>query len=552
MSEKIVIYQALVRLFGNTNTTNKPWGSKEENGVGKFADFTDKALAGIKELGVTHVWYTGVLHHATTSDYTAIGVDNDNPAVVKGRAGSPYAVKDYYNVDPDLTEEPANRLEEFKALVARTHKAGLKVIIDIVPNHVARHYKSTSKPTGVKDFGEEDDTSVTYAHDNNFYYNPNEAFVLPEGVWGSYEEYPAKWTGNDCRASQPSITDWYETVKLNYGIRPDGVEDFDPIPDTWQKMRDIALYWLAMGVDGFRFDMAEMVPVAFWHYLNCTIKAQYPEAMLIAEVYTPQLYRAYLHEGKMDYLYDKVQLYDSLRAIVSEGASTDSIAPIQRDLADIAPAMLHFLENHDEQRIASPEFAGNPWKAVPAMAVSTLISDAPVMLYFGQEVGERAADWAGFGSPSRTSIFDYIGVPAHQRWVNNKQFDGGQLSEAEQALRDFYCRLLNLKVSGAYFDLHEHNRAYTPYYNDKVYTFMRIDEGAQWLIAVNFAQYDHFGFDLQLPPYIIGSCFLNDGVYPLQEELYGTNTTTLVVENGIGLVRIELAPLQTLVLKITE
>ena len=552
MSEKIVIYQALVRLFGNTNTTNKQWGSKEENGVGKFNDFTDKALAGIKELGVTHVWYTGVLHHATTTDYTAIGVDNDNPAVVKGRAGSPYAVKDYYNVDPDLAEDPANRLEEFKALVARTHKAGLKVLIDIVPNHVARHYKSTSKPTGVKDFGEEDDTSVTYAHDNNFYYNPNEAFVLPEGVWGSYEEYPAKWTGNDCRASQPSITDWYETVKLNYGIRPDGVEDFDPIPDTWQKMRDIALYWLAMGVDGFRFDMAEMVPVAFWHYLNSTIKAQYSEALLIAEVYNPQLYRAYLHEGKMDYLYDKVQLYDSLRAIVSEGASTDSIAPIQRDLADIAPAMLHFLENHDEQRIASPEFAGNPWKAVPAMAVSALISNAPVMLYFGQEVGERAADWAGFGSPSRTSIFDYIGVPAHQRWVNDKLFDGGQLSEAEQALRDFYCRLLNLKVRGAYFDLHEHNRAHTPYYNDKVYTFMRIDEGAQWLIAVNFAQYDHFGFDLQLPPYIIGSCFLNDGTYPLQEELYGTNTTTLVVENGIGLVRIELAPLQTLVLKITE
>ncbi|WP_454981168.1 alpha-amylase family glycosyl hydrolase, partial [Capnocytophaga haemolytica] len=364
MSEKIVIYQALVRLFGNTNTTNKQWGSKEENGVGKFNDFTDKALAGIKELGVTHVWYTGVLHHATTTDYTAIGVDNDNPAVVKGRAGSPYAVKDYYNVDPDLAEDPANRLEEFKALVARTHKAGLKVIIDIVPNHVARHYKSTSKPTGVKDFGEEDDTSVTYARDNNFYYNPDEAFRLPEGIWGSYEEYPAKWTGNDCRASQPSITDWYETVKLNYGIRPDGVEDFDPIPDTWQKMRDIALYWLAMGVDGFRFDMAEMVPVAFWHYLNSTIKAQYSEALLIAEVYNPQLYRAYLHEGKMDYLYDKIQLYDSLRAIVSEGASTDSIAPIQRDLADIAPAMLHFLENHDEQRIASPEFAGNPWKAV--------------------------------------------------------------------------------------------------------------------------------------------------------------------------------------------
>ena len=122
--EKKVVYQVFTRLFGNTNSTNKPWGTLEENGVGKFEDFTDKALKEIKELGVTHIWYTGVLHHAMVTDYTEFGISNDDPDVVKGRAGSPYAVKDYYNVDPDLAVNPENRMQEFEDLTARTHKAG--------------------------------------------------------------------------------------------------------------------------------------------------------------------------------------------------------------------------------------------------------------------------------------------------------------------------------------------------------------------------------------------------------------------------------------------
>ena len=141
MNHKIVIYHVFTRLFGNTNTNNKPWGTIEENGVGKFADFNKKALTEIKNLGVTHIWYTGVPHHAVINDYTEIGISNDDPDVVKGRAGSPYAVKDYYNVNPDLAKNPSNRLKEFKSLIERTHKAGMKVIIDIVPNHVARKYE---------------------------------------------------------------------------------------------------------------------------------------------------------------------------------------------------------------------------------------------------------------------------------------------------------------------------------------------------------------------------------------------------------------------------
>ena len=167
---KKVIYQVFTRLFGNQNTQNKPWGTLEENGVGKFNDFDDKALKEIRELGVSHIWYTGVLHHAMVTDYTSYGISNDDPDVVKGRAGSPYAVKDYYNVDPDMAVDPAKRMEEFEALIERTHKNGMKVIIDIVPNHVARKYEGKNNPEGVTDFGANDDTSVAYAKDNNFYY----------------------------------------------------------------------------------------------------------------------------------------------------------------------------------------------------------------------------------------------------------------------------------------------------------------------------------------------------------------------------------------------
>ena len=570
---KIVVYQVLTRLFGNTNTTNKPWGTIEENGVGKFADFTTKALEELKALGVTHIWFTGVLHHALTTDYTAYGISNDFPAVVKGRAGSPYAIKDYYTVNPDLADDPTQRLEEWEALIARTHQCGLKVIMDIVPNHVARRYESIAKPEGTRGFGEDDDTTVQYAVNNNFYYNPNEAFQLPEGIYGEYHEFPAKWTGNGTRASKPDRNDWYETVKLNYGVRPDGTKDFielpasfenedteahyhfwtdKTVPDTWRKFKDIALYWLGKGVDGFRYDMAEMVPVEFWSYLNSAIKHQNPKAFLLAEVYNPNEYRSYLHLGKMDYLYDKVQLYDTLRNIVTHGHSTDAIVAIQSSLADIAHRMLHFLENHDEQRIASPEFAGYAEKAKPAMTVSTFISESPVMLYFGQEVGEKAVEVAGFGSPSRTSIFDYIGVPAHQRWVNNKRFDGGQLSETERSLRNFYQRLLNLKVNGAYIDLHQYNRQHTEYYNDRVYSFARGNEEEQWVIVSNFSEHDHFGFDLQLPDYLLGSWFLNDGTYTLTDALYNEKHTTLQIANGKGRLRVDIAPLESLIFKISK
>ena len=589
-SVKPVVYQVFTRLFGNTNTTNKPWGTIEENGVGKFNDFTEKALKEIKDLGVTHIWFTGVPHHGVIRDYTTFGISNDDPDVVKGRAGSPYAVKDYYNVNPDLAENVKHRLEEFQDLIKRTHEAGLKVIIDIVPNHVARNYKSISKPEGIKDFGEDDDTSVIYHVNNNFYYNPNEMFKVP--VWkngysplgnekhpledGEFPEMPAKWTGNGSRLSQPDMNDWYETVKINYGISPEGKKDFDELPEgfenenyekhfnfwkdktvpnSWIKFRDIALYWLEMGVDGFRYDMAEMVPVEFWSFMNSSVKMKDADAFLLAEVYNPALYRDYIKKGKMDYLYDKVQLYDTIKSVMQGKGKTDYIPPILDDLKDIEHHMLHFLENHDEQRLASPEFAGNAEKGKPAMVVSATSTTAPTMIYFGQEVGEDGSENAGFGTSTRTSIFDYVSVPAHQRWVNNKEFDGGQLTNEEKGLRDFYKRLLNFSINssalvGDYQDIHLYNREHTEGYRAKVLSFVRWSDDEKLIIVSNFDNKKSYGFELKIPKHVIEPWKLAEKTYDVEDQLYNQFNTTLIVENGIGTIKIKLDALQSFILKI--
>ncbi|TMP02416.1 alpha-amylase [Pseudoalteromonas sp. S3178] len=475
---KPVVYQVFTRLFGNTNTSNMSWGTKEQNGVGKFADFNDAALKGIKELGTTHVWYTGVLHHALVGDYTDYGISQDDPDVVKGRAGSPYAIKDYYDVNPDLAVNVTQRMDEFSALIERTHNHGMKVIIDIVPNHVARNYQSLGKPKGVKDFGAQDYTTKAYDKNNNFYYVPGQSFQVPTSpeykvlggnehplADGFFDETPAKWTGNGARAAKPDINDWYETVKVNYGVKPDGSYDFvqlpseyknkdyrahyafwqdKELPNSWYKFRDIALFWLDKGVDGFRYDMAEMVPVEFWSFLNSSIKMQKSDAFLLAEVYNPLMYRAYIHQGKMDYLYDKVGFYDTLKAIMQGKQAANTIFAAQSQVTDIEAHMLHFLENHDEQRIASPDFAGNAAWGKPAMVVSNLMSRAPTLLYFGQDVGEDGSENAGFGTATRTSIFDYIGVPAHQAWMNNGKFDGANLTKEQVALRDYYKAIMSL------------------------------------------------------------------------------------------------------------
>lgn len=502
----MVIYQMMTRLFGNKTQVNKPFGTLEENGVGKFNDITEEALAGIKELGVTHVWYTGVLEHALINDYTAYGIPLDDADVVKGRAGSPYAIKDYYDVNPDLAVDVRQRMAEFEALMARTHQAGMKVLIDFVPNHVARSYQSDARPEGTPDLGEFDDTTVAFKASNNFYYIPGEAFQVPTGYVplgngtfktkdGQYQEFPAKATGNDQFTAKPSVDDWFETVKLNYGI--DYLDNrkahFDPVPDTWVKMKDILVFWAEKGVDGFRCDMAEMVPVAFWNWAVPKVKAVNPAIIFIAEIYNPAQYHNYIDQGGFDFLYDKVELYDTLKSIIQGRATTDDLPKVWQSMRGINKHMLRFLENHDEQRLASPYFAGTAQKGFPAMTLSATLYSGPVMLYFGQEVGEPGEGTGGFSSnDGRTTIFDYWGVPSHQRWMNNGKFDGGALTPEEKEIRQFYKNLLQFTAAspaiarGKFVDLHQVNRSQPSDYNEQVYAFLRFVEGEKLLIVVSF------------------------------------------------------------------
>jgi len=586
---KPVVYQVFTRLFGNKNTTNKPWGTIEENGVGKFSDFTDSALQGIKELGTSHIWYTGVPQHDVITDYSAYGISHDDPDVVKGRAGSPYAVKDYYSVNPDLADDPAQRVAEFEALISRTHANGMQVIIDIVPNHVARNYQSLAKPDGVVDFGENDDTRVEYARDNNFYYVVGEDFKVPEFLngylplggedhpraKGKFDENPAKWTGNGSRKAQPHVNDWYETVKVNYGVRPDGSYDFPrlpeeyrfkdttqhhmfwvdkDVPDSWQKFRDIALYWLDKGVDGFRYDMAEMVPVEFWSYMNSAIKMQNPKAFLLAEVYNPLMYRDYIQLGKMDYLYDKVEFYDSLKAVMQGKGNTRDLAAIQANLQDIEQHMLHFLENHDEQRIASADFAGNAELGKPALVASALISRSPTLLYFGQEVGEDGSEAMGFGEPSRTTIFDYAGVPAHQRWMNDGKFDGGKLRPDEQALRDYYIKVLNISakhpaMQGHYASISNDNIRANIDVDRNILGFVRWQDESRLLVLSNFSQTETAQLKVTLDSGLLEQLGLSTGEYKA-EDLLDSATYLLDVDQNAGSMALTIRPLQSVVIQL--
>ena len=505
-SGKMIVYQLLPRLFGNKKNVNKYYGTLEENGVGKFNDINNNALKEIKAMGVSHVWYTGIIEHALLSDYTQYGIPLDDADVVKGRAGSPYAIKDYYDVDPDLAVNVPDRMKEFEQLVRRTHAAGLRVIIDFVPNHVARRYRSDAKPKDVKDLGESDDTSVAFSPNNNFYYLPGQSFEVPKGYVPlgnintfptkdrKFEEIPAKATGNDQFSARPKITDWFETVKLNYGvdIQNNRKSFFDPVPDTWLKMKDILVYWASKEVDGFRCDMAEMVPVEFWNWVVPQVKAVNQDIIFIAEIYNPAQYKNYLETGKFNYLYDKVQLYDTLRLLVNGERSSLDIHAVQESLSGINENMLHFLENHDEQRIPSKYFAGNPWKALPAMVISAAIDRGPVMIYSGQEVGDPGAGAEGFQvDDGRTTIFDYWGMPEHQKWMNGGKFNGDSLSAEQKQLRQFYSDLLSLAAKnpainqGEYVDLTAFN-INAGNFDDKVHAFMRFAGQERLLILTSF------------------------------------------------------------------
>lgn len=535
MQEKVLIYQVLPRLYGNKCAENVPAGALAQNGCGKMNDFTDCELKRIRDFGFTHIWYTGLIEHATQTDYSEYGIAQDHPAVVKGVAGSPYAIKDYYDIDPDLSVNVKKRMKEFEALVARTHAADLKFIIDFVPNHVARQYKSDAKPARVKDLGETDDTSRHFSPNNNFYYiseSPLRTSHLPSAKEGEkpYKEYPARATGNDVFSAMPGVNDWYETIKLNYGVDYLGGRrcHFNPVPDTWKKMTAILLFWAKKGVDAFRCDMAEMVPCEFWTYAIAEVKKKYPHIRFIAEVYNPAEYRNYIHRGGFDYLYDKVGLYDTLRAVVCGHAPASAITHAWQSVDDIHEHMLNFLENHDEQRIASEFFAGDAFKALPALVVSACMRTSPFMLYAGQEVGESGMDAEGFsGRDGRTTIFDYWGIKSLQRLTLGEIY----LRPEEQQLYTYHRRIMTLcgreaaLREGSFYDLTYANLDWASGFNpDRHFAFIRKHEDETILIVANFSE-QNSAFGVRIPAHAFEYLKLRAGVQMATDLISGEMQT---------------------------
>ena len=534
--QKIIIYQIFTRLFGNRNTTRQENGSIAENGCGKMNDFDLETLKRMARMGVSHVWYTGLLRHATQTDYSRYGIPRNHPAIVKGKAGSPYAITDYYDIDPDLATSVERRMQEFEQLVERTHQAGMKVVIDFVPNHVAREYHSIAKPKGVKDLGQGDDPQQGFSPQNNFYYCPGERFAphfdLSRGAEEPYCEEPAKATGNDCFNNAPGVNDWYETVKLNYGVDyyAGRVGHFDPMPSTWKKMTDILLFWAGKQVDAFRCDMAEMVPAAFWQWAIDKVKYEKPEVKFIGEVYDPSQYRRYIGAG-FDYLYDKVGMYDCLRDVICHRRETADITRQWQACDDILDHMLYFLENHDEQRLASDFFAADARKGVPGMMVSAWLHSAPVMVYAGQEYGERGMDAEGFsGCDGRTTIFDYWTVDTLRRGYYNRR----GLKKTEKWLHDTYARILSLANSeeafreGACYDLMYVNPAMAR----RQFAFMR-KAGNQLIIVVANFDDEEAHCDIVIPRHAFDWWQMAEGDYAATDLLSGRETrVTLAADNS--------------------
>lgn len=538
---KIIIYQVFTRLFGNRSFNRKENGGIDENGCGKMNFFDDTVLQRIKNLGASHIWYTGVIRHASKTDYSAYGIPRQHPAVVKGKAGSPYAITDYYDVDPDLAESVENRMGELESLVNRTHKNGLKVIMDFVPNHVARQYKSVRKPEGVVDLGEDDDSNMGFSPRNNFYYCINTPFEpyfdLICGETEPYMECPAKATGNDHFDNHPCINDWYETVKLNYGIdycdAGGRSYHFSPVPDTWNKMLDILLFWAGKGVDGFRCDMAEMVPIEFWRWAIAKVKTQHPDLLFIGEVYNPSLYRTFV-AGGFDYLYDKVGMYDCLCGVMRGSCPASTITWQWQAIDDIKARMLYFLENHDEVRLASDFLAGDARKGIPALIVSTLMNSNPFMLYAGQEFGERGMDKEGFsGLDGRTTIFDYWTVPTlYKGYVNRRK-----LSKEEKSLEKVYSLILNLANSekaisdGSFFDLMYANQEHEGFDPHSQYAFLRKYENEVLLIVANFSG-EEVNCDIRLPHHAFDYLELPEKDVTAADLLSDSNTQPIHLKAG--------------------
>lgn len=477
---KVIIYQMLPRLWGN----------------GRLSGVDAETFAYLQTLGVSHIWYTGIMRHSTEQPF------------VKGHPGSPYAISDYYDVNPYLADAEESRMDEFEDLVKRTHAAGMKVIIDFVPNHVGRDYGRSRCRTDIAYLGDDDDRCEHWTASNDFFYYPGRHFQMPAP--GVFEEYPAKATGN-CFTPSPGINDWYDTVKINYC-------DFHT--STWDKMLDILMFWASKGVDGFRCDMVELVPPQFFTWAIQKMHESFPGLIFIAEVYNRDTYGRYISEVGFDYLYDKSGLYDTIRAIMGRQASAQALTHNWQWLGDLQPRMLNFLENHDEQRFASPDFGRDASNTAAPLYMSAAFNDAAFMIYFGEEVGEAAADTAD----GRTSIFNFVDVPALGRLYEYIHTGSGLNDAEERTLDTFRTAMAFAAMTGDTYDLGYCNGG--TFDKDRHFAFLRRHTDGTYMVFLNFSP-EPAGGDVHIPQHAAELWDIHCGTVHACAGPYGASVTRI-------------------------
>jgi glycosidase len=591
-----VIYQLMVRTFGNTCETRKVNGTIAENGCGKFNDINAAALMSLKQMGFTHLWLTGVLEHASGTAYPQRPADD--PAILKGIAGSPYAIKDYFDVCPDYAVDPEKRIAEFKALLDRCHSHGFKVMIDFVPNHVARSYDSDIRPEC--SFGNGDKSDRFFDRENNFYYLglndtgggpplklPNRHSTTSDQIF-AYETLFGRVTGNNVISWAPTIHDWYETVKLNYGHDftkgrdtcelpgPDAA--MSDVPKTWRMMDEVLAYWQSMGVNGFRVDMAHMIPMEFWYWAVKRARIREENVFFSAEAYNND--PAKLTNGHVldeliaagfNAVYDDPS-YDVLEGIYDSGLWVNDL-DAQTFTGNRFHHSLRYAENHDEVRLASSKEWGGLGMKVgrPVSAVLFAMGRGPVMLHNGQEVGEPAVGPEGFGGDdARTSIFDYWSMPEFTKWFNAGKCDGGRLSDEQKVLRDWYGQLIRVTQSVAFTAGEFYGLNYANHDNPNfgrvgdesvsghwLYAFLRHDfkSGESYLVVANFNGSETLrGVKIRIPQ---NACeFMerqNAETWMFADQLATTWSTTATKDYLVkdGLVLPDLLPCSAMVILIT-
>jgi glycosidase len=452
--------------------------------AGQFNALTAERLDEIKDLGVDYLWLTGVLEHASR--------DQTDPDVVKGEAGSYYAIYDNWDVSAQ-----SGSMADFEALIDRAHDAGLRVIIDFVANHTARMHRTDVLCKQHLDFGRQDRTDAFFHRDNNYYYITDDSFTPPtqndvDGADGVFDtdifaagvqlENPARVTGNDIVSANPASQDWFETVKLNYGYDIQSRQaHYNPRPRTWMQMLDVAQYWVEKGVDGFRVDFAHAVPIEFWRYFASELRRVQPSVFLLAEAYESDQrmrlpgfsYHAMLEAG-FDSVYNSEMYWAMHNQVVRPGTMRNANpmrSPAMNDnILRRGFMFTQYMENHDEMRAASRHFA--PWvgdreqRSRLGLAYTTYLGLTPghLMLHGGQELQEDASVFGGYaGDNGRSSIFDFVYQSQTRTWLH------GTRPQWMIDFRNKYKRLLELKEEPAFAKPHSYEHP----------SFIDLD-GANW------------------------------------------------------------------------